>query len=62
MMTLECTGLSLLVVAGTAAPAAQPQTGLINRDSREGAAHSTFTCAGAVSGKDYLQLLAPVFR
>ncbi|OGP88225.1 MAG: hypothetical protein A2031_02920 [Deltaproteobacteria bacterium RBG_19FT_COMBO_43_11] len=34
----------------------------INEGGIEGAVHSAFICAGAVSGKDYLQLLPPVFR
>jgi hypothetical protein len=34
----------------------------INEGGIEGAAHSAFMCAGAVTGKDYLQLLPPVFR
>jgi hypothetical protein len=34
----------------------------INEGGIEGAAHSAFICAGAVTGKDYLQLLPPVFR
>ncbi len=33
-----------------------------NEGGIEGAVHSGFICAGAVSGKDYLQLLPPVFR
>ncbi len=34
----------------------------LNEGGIEGAAHSAFICAGAVTGKDYLQLLPPVFR
>jgi phytoene dehydrogenase-like protein len=34
----------------------------INEGGIEGAVHSAFICAGAVSGKDYLQHLPPVFR
>src|SRR4030042_6065893 len=34
----------------------------INEGGIEGAAHSGFICAGAIAGKDYLQLLPPVFR
>jgi len=34
----------------------------INEGGIEGAAHSAFMCAGAVTGKDYMQLLPPVFR
>jgi phytoene dehydrogenase-like protein len=34
----------------------------INEGGIEGATHSAFICAGAVTGKDYLQLLPPVFR
>ena len=34
----------------------------INEGGIEGAAHSAFICAGAVTGKDYLQLLPLVFR
>ena len=34
----------------------------INEGGIEGAAHSAFMCAGAITGKDYLQLLPPVFR
>ncbi len=34
----------------------------INEGGIEGAAHSAFICAGAITGKDYLQLLPPVFR
>jgi monoamine oxidase len=33
-----------------------------NEGGVEGAAHSAFICAGAITGKDYLQLLPPVFR
>ena len=28
----------------------------------EGAVHSGFICASAVTGKDYVQLLPPIFR
>jgi len=28
----------------------------------EGAVHSGFICASAITGKDYLQLLPPIFR
>jgi phytoene dehydrogenase-like protein len=34
----------------------------LNEGGIEGAAHSAFICAGAITGKDYLQLLPPVFR
>jgi phytoene dehydrogenase-like protein len=34
----------------------------LNEGGIEGAAHSGFICAGAITGKDYLQLLPPVFR
>jgi len=34
----------------------------INEGGIEAAAHSGFICAGAIMGKDYLQLLPPVFR
>jgi len=34
----------------------------INEGGIEGAVHSGFICASAISGKDYLQLLPPVFR
>jgi phytoene dehydrogenase-like protein len=34
----------------------------INEGGIEAAVHSAFMCAGAVTGKDYLQLLPPVFR
>jgi prolycopene isomerase len=34
----------------------------INEGGIEGAAHSGFICASAIAGKDYLQLLPPVFR
>jgi len=34
----------------------------INEGGIEGAVHSGFICAGAITGKDYLQLLPPVFR
>jgi monoamine oxidase len=33
-----------------------------NEGGIEGATHSAFICAGAITGKDYLQLLPPVFR
>ncbi|OHD67121.1 MAG: hypothetical protein A2W19_03730 [Spirochaetes bacterium RBG_16_49_21] len=33
-----------------------------NEGGVEGAAHSAFICASAITGKDYLQLLPPVFR
>jgi monoamine oxidase len=33
-----------------------------NEGGIEGATHSGFICASAISGKDYLQLLPPVFR
>jgi len=33
-----------------------------NEGGVEGATHSSFICASAISGKDYLQLLPPVFR
>ncbi len=33
-----------------------------NEGGIEGAVHSGFICAGAVAGKDFLQLLPPVFR
>jgi hypothetical protein len=34
----------------------------LNEGGIEGAAHSAFICASAITGKDYLQLLPPVFR
>jgi phytoene dehydrogenase-like protein len=34
----------------------------LNEGGIEGAAHSGFICASAITGKDYLQLLPPVFR
>ena len=34
----------------------------INEGGIEGAVHSGFICASAITGKDYLQLLPPVFR
>ena len=34
----------------------------LNEGGIEGAVHSGFICAGAITGKDYLQLLPPVFR
>jgi monoamine oxidase len=34
----------------------------LNEGGIEGAAHSAFICAGAITGKDYLQLLPPIFR
>jgi monoamine oxidase len=34
----------------------------LNEGGIEGAAHSGFICASAIAGKDYLQLLPPVFR
>jgi monoamine oxidase len=34
----------------------------INEGGIEGAVHSAFICAGAISGKNYLQYLPPVFR
>jgi phytoene dehydrogenase-like protein len=34
----------------------------VNEGGIEGAAHSGFICASAITGKDYLQLLPPVFR
>jgi phytoene dehydrogenase-like protein len=34
----------------------------LNEGGIEGAAHSAFICASAMTGKDYLQLLPPVFR
>jgi phytoene dehydrogenase-like protein len=34
----------------------------LNEGGIEGAAHSAFICAGAITGKDYLDLLPPVFR
>lgn len=34
----------------------------VNEGGVEGAVHSAFICAGAVSGRDYLQYLPPVFR
>jgi prolycopene isomerase len=34
----------------------------INEGGIEGAAHSAFICASAITGKDYLHLLPPVFR
>ncbi len=34
----------------------------LNEGGIEGAAHSAFICAGAITGQDYLQLLPPVFR
>jgi phytoene dehydrogenase-like protein len=34
----------------------------INEGGIEGAAHSAFICTSAITGKDYLQLLPPVFR
>jgi phytoene dehydrogenase-like protein len=34
----------------------------LNEGGIEGAAHSAFICAGAITDKDYLQLLPPVFR
>jgi phytoene dehydrogenase-like protein len=34
----------------------------LNEGGIEGAAHSAFICARAITGKDYLQLLPPVFR
>ncbi|MCX6004943.1 MAG: FAD-dependent oxidoreductase [Chloroflexi bacterium] len=34
----------------------------LNEGGVEGAVHSGFMCASAISGKDYLQLLPPVFR
>ena len=34
----------------------------INEGGVEGAAHSGFICAGAITGQDYLQLLPPIFR
>jgi len=34
----------------------------LNEGGIEGAAHSAFICAGAITNKDYLQLLPPVFR
>jgi phytoene dehydrogenase-like protein len=34
----------------------------LNEGGIEGAAHSAFICATAITGKDYLQLLPPVFR
>ena len=34
----------------------------VNEGGIEGAAHSAFICASAITGKDYLQLLPPVFR
>ena len=33
-----------------------------NEGGIEGATHSAFICANAITGKDYLQLLAPAFR
>lgn len=34
----------------------------LNEGGVEGATHSGFICASAISGKDYLQLLPPIFR
>jgi len=34
----------------------------LNEGGIEGAAHSAFICASAITGKDFLQLLPPVFR
>jgi phytoene dehydrogenase-like protein len=34
----------------------------LNEGGIEGAVHSGFICASAISGKDYLQLLPPIFR
>ncbi len=34
----------------------------LNEGGIEGAAHSAFICASAITGKDYLQLLPPIFR
>ena len=34
----------------------------LNEGGVEGATHSGFICAGAITGQDYLQLLPPVFR
>ncbi len=34
----------------------------LNEGGIEGAVHSGFICAGAITGKDYLRLLPPVFR
>lgn len=34
----------------------------LNEGGIEGAVHSGFMCAGAITGKDYLRLLPPVFR
>jgi len=34
----------------------------VNEGGVEGAAHSGFICAGEITGKDYLQLLPPIFR
>lgn len=34
----------------------------LNEGGVEGATHSGFVCAGAITGQDYLQLLPPIFR
>jgi hypothetical protein len=34
----------------------------LNEGGIEGAVHSGFICASAITGKDYLQLLPPIFR
>jgi len=55
-MDVKCPGVEGLYFAGDTYGKRMNEGGI------EGAAHSGFICAGAISGKDYLQLLPPVFR